>query len=170
MSKTLTIDASLLATCKSNTRQMKALHLSLCVFTDKMAGQSDIAKERAQKAVVRIGGDVLKRKNALEAKSPAQLRQYVETIKQRTNALLIALPSSTWLLDFCSRATVANECRTTLDMCSLFVAEYEAGFNDGERKAHAESQAKLAKEKEENAKNATLDAQANASLMVKKAS
>jgi hypothetical protein len=144
-----TIDATMLATVKANKRQVQALCLALQDYVDNVAGMSDKQKEARNKASVRIGADVLKRKSTLTAKTPGELRSYVEGIKQRTQATQASLPASTWLLDHCTRKCVASECALVVLACESFVKEYEAARTDAEKKAVTDLQAL-------NAKNATL--------------
>jgi hypothetical protein len=159
----ITVDSSLLTSVKSNKRQVQAILLCLYDYTDKGLALSDAVKLARYKATLRVGADVLKRKATLVAKTPGELRQYVEGISQKATSTIASLPSSTWLLDFAARTTVKHELQLTIDLCAQFVREYEAARTDAEKQA-------LKVKQEANTRTATLDAQANASLMVKKAS
>lgn len=152
MSSSIIIDTALLATVKSNKRQVHAILLCFQDYTDKGLA-SDIVKVQRYKATLRVGADVLKRKSTLVAKTPGELRQYVEGISQKAASVIASLPDATWLLDFATRATVKHELMLTIDLCRVFVREYEAGFSDAEKAAIKDKQSL-------NAKNATLDAHA----------
>lgn len=130
------INADLLASMRATKAQTHALVLALQDFTD--APGNDAQKSKRKSACARIGKDVLKRKNALRAKTPSELRQYVESIRQKSQALAQQLPNSTWLLEHCTRELVRVTLSQTIDLCSVFVAEYEEARTDAERKALAD--------------------------------
>lgn len=152
--KTITINTDLLASLRAQKTQCNALVLALQDFIDAPGKDTDKAKRKASAA--RIGKDVLKRKNALHAKTPSELRQYIEGIKQKSEAIMSQLPVATWLLEHCKRELIRVTLTQIIDLCALFIQEYEEARSDSERKALADK--KLANEK------ASLDA--NSSKLV----
>lgn len=139
---TLKIDASLLASLRAQKAQCRALVLALQDYVD--APGKDAQKEKRKSAACRIGKDVLKRKNALSAKTPGELRVYVETIKQKAQALASQLPDAKWLLAHCTRELIRVTLAQIVELCGTFVAEYNEAKSEQEKAAQNKPQVAVA--------------------------
>ncbi len=122
--KTITHDT--LKAVRSHARMSVALVLALQSFTDDAAVLNSPAKvERAFNASAMIGAKMLALKNTLPS-DPAKLRMYVESIKQKTSAIVASVEhDKSSLGNHCQRNAIVKQAKIALENCDLFIAEYK---------------------------------------------
>jgi hypothetical protein len=109
MNNTKTITADTLKAVRSHARMSVALVLALQSFTDDKATlNTDKKVERATNASAQIGAKMLALKNTLPS-DPSKLRMYVESIKQKVNAIVESLTvDKSSFSNHCMRSAIAE--------------------------------------------------------------
>jgi hypothetical protein len=123
-SKAITADT--LKAVRSHARMSVALVLALQSFTDDKATlNTDKKLERATNASATIGAKMLALKNTLPS-DPGKLRMYVESIKQKVNAIVESLTvDKSSFSNHCMRSAITKQSTVALENCDLFIAEYK---------------------------------------------
>jgi hypothetical protein len=118
------VNATTLKEVRAHARQAHTLVLGLQAYLDKCDGVKGL--ERGLAASAKLGAQQLKAINALPS-DPAKLRQYVEAIKQKTQAIVTKLPEVKGFASFNNHNAIKKEADKALTNCEQFIAEYEEG-------------------------------------------
>ncbi len=116
------INADTLKLVRTHARMSNALVLALQDFSDTQL--TDKQKVRATNAAATIGTKMLAVKNALPS-DPSKLRMHVESIKQKVNAIVSALPTDKTFKNHCERAAIIKSAKVALENCDTFIKEYQ---------------------------------------------
>lgn len=121
---TKVVTLAMLKEVRAHARQSLTLVLGLQAYLDKAEGEK--GKERAILASAKLGAQQLRAINALPS-DPAKLRQYVEGIKQKTQAIVAQMQPHKSFATFNDANAIKIEANKALNNCEQFIAEYTEG-------------------------------------------
>ena len=119
---TMIVSRDAIKNMAAHKKQAKTLSLALSLYLDNVEG--DKAKETALRASAKIGRDQCKAVDALP-RDPAKLRQYVESVKQKIEAIVAKLPSVSSFAAFNDCNAVRLEAKLALGHIEQFLKEYQ---------------------------------------------
>ena len=127
-----TVSNDLIKQVTAHKRNAKTLQLALSLFLDNLEG--DAVKERALRASAKLGRQQCKAVDALP-RDAGKLRMYVESCKQKVEAIVAHLPHAANFASFNDCNAIKLEAKQALAFIAQFLGEYKEAKEEAKKAA-----------------------------------